>query len=153
MTRTLLASKLIGRRAKSAVVNVGSSAGTTPTPMLAAYSASKAYVGVFTECLVHEYPSVDFLNFAPGTLFTAMVGAKKPSLLVPEPSGVVRAALKRLGVCTHTNPHWLHFLLDLPGSCFVTRGLWLRYLTRTLQGARAKILRHKAKTTEKDKGQ
>lgn len=40
---------------------------------------------------------------------------------------------------------WLHHLLDLPGKSVLTRGLWIRYIARTLRGARVKILRHRAK--------
>ena len=145
MTHVLLNDAFVGRNKQSAIINIGSSAGTTPTPMLSAYSASKSYVAHMTECLKYEYPSVDFLNFAPGTLCTKMVGAKKPGILVADPSVVVGDALKRLGVVTHTNPYWVHYLLDLPGCCFLTRGLWISNVTRTLKSARAKILRHKAK--------
>lgn len=145
MTYTVLNNKFITRDNKSAVINVGSSSGTTPTPMLSVYSASKGYVRYLNECLSHEYPCVDFLNFAPGTLCTKMVGAKKPGLLVAEPGRVVKSALKRIGIVTQTNPYWVHFLLDIPACCFITKGIWLSYLTKQLQRARTRILNHKSK--------
>ena len=152
MTHVMLASKFVKRGTKSAIINVGSSAGTTPTPMLSAYSASKSFVASLTESIRYEHrDKVDVLLFAPGTLLTKMVGKKNSSMLVPEPAPIVRAALKRIGVYTCTNPHWVHYILDLLGTLPFIKPIWLKYLQWTLKGARVKILRHLERSDTKNR--
>ena len=152
MTHVLLGSKFIERNTKCAIVNVGSSAGTTPTPMLSVYSASKSFVASLTESIHHEHgDKIDVLLFAPGTLLTKMVGKKNASMLVPEPKPIVHAALKRLGIYTATNPHWVHYILDMLGTMPFIKPMWVKYVRWTLKVARTKILAHLEKSKDSSK--
>lgn len=83
------------------VINISSLAAFVPIPNFAVYSASKAYVRLFTEILWHEYQNegVRFLCVCPGSTDTNFFrNAKmKPSQpVLASPDKVVDQALKAL---------------------------------------------------------
>jgi hypothetical protein len=57
VSATFLVHRLVGgmvARGRGAILNVGSTAGMFPSPALAVYSATKAYVNLLSECLAAE---------------------------------------------------------------------------------------------------
>ena len=70
VTRYLLPA--MARRKRSAVVTVSSLAGKTPMNNFSTYAATKSFVSMLSNCLVREYNNVDFLDFTPSKVSTAM---------------------------------------------------------------------------------
>ncbi|MFI9650754.1 SDR family NAD(P)-dependent oxidoreductase [Streptomyces sp. NPDC052040] len=100
LTRALLPQMLASGR--GALVNVASTAAYQPTPSMAVYGASKAFVLSFTEALVHETRAngLRVLALSPGptrTEFFDVLGTHKPAVgPMSGPQQVVRTAMRAL---------------------------------------------------------
>jgi len=97
-------------RQNGAVINVGSASCAHATPMLAVYSATKAFIKQFSRSLTYEYKeeNIDVLSVAPYYVISNLSGIKKPSLLVCTAERFVDDALNKLGYEVHSNPYWVH---------------------------------------------
>lgn len=102
---TLLLQRLIPRmvaRGFGAVLNVGSSAGSVPSPLLGVYAATKAYLNLLNEVLATELAETGVVVTAllPGpveTEFQSVAGSdRRPPL--PRPFWVDAAKVAKLGV-------------------------------------------------------
>ena len=110
MTRIVLPRML--ERKKGIVINIGSMAGDLVLPLLAEYSAVKAFVSFFTKCIQYEYKdkqSIIIQHVLPGTVATKMAKLR-PSLFVPSPKSFVRSALKSVGKLSVTPGCFIHEL-------------------------------------------
>src|SRR6516225_9551037 len=89
-------------RGSGAIINVASTSAFQPTPYMAVYGASKAFVLSFSEALWAEYRSkgIRVLALCPGrtrTDFFKVVGTEEAGLVAREtPEKVVRVALRGL---------------------------------------------------------
>ncbi|KAL4224488.1 hypothetical protein ACF0H5_015189 [Mactra antiquata] len=110
---------------KGVIINISSAAGTSPTPMLAVYSACKAYVGYLSECLDYEYNSkgikVQCVN--PYFVCSNMSKIRRASLFIPSAQTYVRNALRTVGFQTVTYGYWPHGLIQLCADCLPREGL------------------------------
>lgn len=97
-------------RKSGLIINVSSLGGVAPTPMLAVYSSTKAYVHFFTQCLEVEYRrmGVIFQCLTPGMVTTKMSRESKTSFTVASPEGYARAALSKIGVKPVHGGYWVH---------------------------------------------
>ncbi|KAK6340746.1 hypothetical protein TWF696_009070 [Orbilia brochopaga] len=102
-------------RKRGAILNMGSVAGLTPTPLLATYSASKSFLATWSITLASELKPhgihVDLVNSYFVT--SAMSKIRRTSITTPNPKAFVQAALGKIGVyLTHTwgisTPYWSH---------------------------------------------
>ncbi|XP_032829427.1 inactive hydroxysteroid dehydrogenase-like protein 1 [Petromyzon marinus] len=114
MTRLLLPGML--ERGRGAVVNVSSGSCLKPTPYMAAYAATKAFVeswscslsrecagsGVAVQTLIPFYVATRMT--APGRFF------RRPWLFVPSAEEYARHAVSTLGVARRTTGYWPHTL-------------------------------------------
>eukprot|EP00002_Diphylleia_rotans_P033699 TRINITY_DN7191_c0_g1_i1.p1 TRINITY_DN7191_c0_g1~~TRINITY_DN7191_c0_g1_i1.p1 ORF type:complete len:345 (-),score=81.37 TRINITY_DN7191_c0_g1_i1:122-1156(-) len=109
MTRLLMPQMIV--RGKGAVVNVGSCSAAHPTPMLALYSSTKAYLKQLTECIHYEYKekNIDVLHVSPYYVVSSLSGIKKPTLLVPSAERFASDAMRDLGYGeSYSNSYWVH---------------------------------------------
>ena len=91
-------------RGRGGILNVGSTAGMVPTPYMATYAASKAYVNSLSEGLRGELAGtgVHITCLAPGPVATeffgvaAPRGTPPPSFILQAPQVTVHAALSAL---------------------------------------------------------
>ncbi|KAI1076827.1 short chain dehydrogenase [Whalleya microplaca] len=106
-------------RKRGLVLTMGSFGGWMPTPYLATYSGSKAFLQHWSSALAAELkPSgVDVQLCLSYLVTTAMSKVRRPSLLIPSPRPFVRAALGKVGsgdwqgtAATYT-PYWSHALM------------------------------------------
>ena len=101
LTRAALPSML--ERGRGAVLNIASTAGYQPIPLMAVYAATKAYVLSFTSALAAESKGsgVDVLAVCPGSIDTNFYTVTGGSETMFGPLGtveqVVSAALRALG--------------------------------------------------------
>eukprot|EP00002_Diphylleia_rotans_P034053 TRINITY_DN728_c0_g1_i1.p1 TRINITY_DN728_c0_g1~~TRINITY_DN728_c0_g1_i1.p1 ORF type:complete len:342 (+),score=82.64 TRINITY_DN728_c0_g1_i1:54-1079(+) len=102
-------------RKRGAVMNVGSCSASHPTPMLALYSATKAYLRQWSECLTYEYreKGIDVIMVSPYYVVSSLSGIKNASLLVPTAETFAEAALRDLGYGeSYSNPYYFHAFFE-----------------------------------------
>lgn len=105
---------------KGLILTMGSLGGLTPTPLLATYSGSKAFLQQWSSALASELqPQGITVHFVQAYLITsAMSKIKKASLIVPNERNFVRAALSKIGrrggsvgYAYTGSPYWSHALV------------------------------------------
>ncbi|KIM60278.1 hypothetical protein SCLCIDRAFT_16376 [Scleroderma citrinum Foug A] len=77
------------------ILVVGSFAGLIPTPLLATYSGSRAFVSTFTSALAEEVKRHNIV-------VTKMSSIRKSSFMIPIPAAYVRATLSKIGLACGT---------------------------------------------------
>ncbi|XDG08976.1 hypothetical protein ABKA04_008591 [Annulohypoxylon sp. FPYF3050] len=106
-------------RKRGLILTMGSFGGWIPTPYLATYSGSKAFLQHWSSALAAELkPSnVDVQLCLSYLVTTAMSKVRRASVLIPGPKSFVRAALGKVGLggwqsmaYTYT-PFWSHALM------------------------------------------
>eukprot|EP00456_Euglypha_rotunda_P090319 TRINITY_DN9464_c0_g1_i17.p1 TRINITY_DN9464_c0_g1~~TRINITY_DN9464_c0_g1_i17.p1 ORF type:complete len:294 (+),score=23.62 TRINITY_DN9464_c0_g1_i17:93-974(+) len=97
---------------RGAIVNISSAAALFPSPLLAVYSGTKAYVDRLTVSLHHEYQKkgVHFQLQSPLFVTSKLSKIRKPSLTVPSPNTYARVAVKCIGYDAEISPYWAHAL-------------------------------------------
>ncbi|KAI0064850.1 3-ketoacyl-CoA reductase [Artomyces pyxidatus] len=100
-------------RHRGLILNIGSFAGSAPSPMLATYSASKAFLVTFSEALAAELKPKGVVVELANTYFvvSSMSKIRRASAMVPTPAAYVRSVLRKIAPGTQT-PFWSHALLD-----------------------------------------
>ncbi|KAM0435915.1 hypothetical protein ACHAPT_002807 [Fusarium lateritium] len=120
---------ILKQRKRGLILTMGSFGGWTPTPYLATYSGSKAFLQQWSNALASELSddNVDVYLVLSHLVTTAMSKVRRPSLLVPNARNFVKAALGKVGLGgyqtapnTYT-PWWSHsFMLwlieNVPGA-------------------------------------
>jgi len=118
LTRAVLPS--MEARKSGVIVNVSSLSAHISSPLLSAYSASKAFIENFSVSLNAEYRSKGICVQSHTAAFVATKLAKmKPSLTVPSPAAYARAAVRQIGYEPAVTPYWAHaiqlaFVTSLP---------------------------------------
>jgi len=114
MTRIVL--PLMVEIQTGAIINVSSISGAVPAPMLSTYSASKAYVNFFSQCIATEYArsGIAVQSITPSLVVSNMSKIRKASLMrgVCDPDVVVKGSLHNLGYEIHWSPFWFHALQE-----------------------------------------
>lgn len=126
------------QRKRGLILNIGSFAGAIPSPMLATYSGTKAFIATFTSALAEEVRhhgiTVEHIN----TYFVVSKLSKirKASVLIPKPGPYVRSVLSKIGIpCgaawsgrpNTSTPYWSHALLDYLITVINSPGLFISY--------------------------
>lgn len=115
---TKVVAPILVRRRKGLILTMGSFAGWTPTPYLATYSGSKAFLQHWSSSLAAELKpqGVDVHLVVSYLVTTAMSKIRRTSLLIPGPREFVKATLSKIGrgsfqvaPSTYT-PYWSHAL-------------------------------------------
>uniref|UniRef100_A0A8C8R880 Hydroxysteroid dehydrogenase like 1 n=1 Tax=Pelusios castaneus TaxID=367368 RepID=A0A8C8R880_9SAUR len=118
-------------RKRGAIVNVSSASCCKPTPQVAAYSASKAYLDHFSRALHYEYASkgIFIQSLTPFFVSTNMVQfahriVSNKFFLVPSAKIYARHALSTLGISKRTTGYWLHSIQFLLAQ-YTPEWLWV----------------------------
>ncbi|TQS34260.1 hypothetical protein Golomagni_05364 [Golovinomyces magnicellulatus] len=122
---TLRVTKLVApgmaRRKRGLILTMGSFGGLLPTPLLATYSGSKAFLQQWSTALGGELKSsnVDVELVISYLVTTAMSKIRKTSLLIPNPRNFVRSVLSKIGrsggaqnMAYTSTPFWGHGLMQ-----------------------------------------
>ncbi|XP_004682948.1 PREDICTED: very-long-chain 3-oxoacyl-CoA reductase [Condylura cristata] len=101
-------------RSKGAILNISSASGQYPVPLLTIYSATKAFVDFFSQCLHEEYKSKGILVqcVLPFYVATKLAKIRKPTLDKPSSDTFVQAAVKTVGLQSRTNGYPIHSFLS-----------------------------------------
>ncbi|KIJ65804.1 hypothetical protein HYDPIDRAFT_174673 [Hydnomerulius pinastri MD-312] len=121
VTHTVLPGMI--HRKRGLILNIGSFAGMIPSPMLATYSATKAFVCTFSSALAEEVRQHNIFVQNTNTYFVVskMSGISETSLFVPSAEAYVRSALRKISLSCGSaftgrpetvSPYWSHALLD-----------------------------------------
>ena len=112
MTRIALPGML--ERGKGAIVNIGSAAGLTESPLLSQYSAAKSYIEKFSASLHAEYAAkgVHVQCQSPFFIVSKLSKFRRASLLVPSAAAYAKAAVASIGYEPVSSPYWVHALLS-----------------------------------------
>ncbi|XP_062823976.1 very-long-chain 3-oxoacyl-CoA reductase isoform X2 [Anolis carolinensis] len=110
MTQLVLPGML--KRSKGVIVNVSSIAAVSPTPFLAVYSATKAFVNYFSHCLNVEYKRKGIIvqSLVPHLVVTNMSKLRKASRFRPMPGWFVKYAINTVGLESETAGYPYHEL-------------------------------------------
>lgn len=108
------------KRRKGLVLTMASFGGVMPTPLLATYSGSKAFLQHWSSALASELrPKGITVQVVQSYLVTsAMSKVSRTSLLIPSPKRFVRATLSSIGlhggaqgISATSTPYWTHAIL------------------------------------------
>ena len=108
------------KRRRGLVLTMASFGGLLPTPLLATYSGSKAFLQTWSSALSSELaPQGITVQVVQSYLVTsAMSKIRRSSLLVPTPKQFVKAVLSKIGrgggaqgVAGTSTPYWAHGLM------------------------------------------
>ncbi|KDQ49272.1 hypothetical protein JAAARDRAFT_82253 [Jaapia argillacea MUCL 33604] len=142
------------QRKRGLILNIGSFAGSIPSPMLATYSGSKAFLSTWSTALGEEVTrhgiTVQHLN----TYFVVsdMSKIRRSSALVPTPASYVRSCLSKIGLSCgaaftgrpHTcTPFWSHAFVDWGMGVIGWKSGIIAYTHRLHRSIRARALRKK----------
>jgi 17beta-estradiol 17-dehydrogenase / very-long-chain 3-oxoacyl-CoA reductase len=109
------------QRKRGLIMTMGSMGGWMPTPLLATYSGSKAFLQHWSAALSSELSGtgVDVELVLSYLVVSAMSKVRKPTALIPRPRPFVKNVLNKIGrsggaqnfAATRT-PYWSHALLQ-----------------------------------------
>ncbi|KAJ6603143.1 3-ketoacyl-CoA reductase [Mycena sp. CBHHK59/15] len=142
------------RRKRGLVLNIGSFAGAVPSPMLATYSGTKAFLATFTSALAEEVRGHNVVVEHVNTYFVVSKLSKirRASALIPQPKAYVRAVLGKIGLgCgaaysgrpQTSTPFWSHALLDYGLTVIGLPSLFIWYTHGLHQSIRRRALKKK----------
>ncbi|KAK0715277.1 hypothetical protein B0H67DRAFT_537617 [Lasiosphaeris hirsuta] len=156
---TQVVAPILTRRKKSLILTMGSFAGVMPTPYLATYSGSKAFLQHWSTSLAEELKpqGVDVQLVVSYLVTTAMSKVRRTSLLIPSPKQFVRAALGKIGLSgseqfpyTYT-PWWSHMVFKwiVENTIGATSGLTVWYNKKMHVDIRTRALKKAARDAKK----
>lgn len=107
---TRLALPFMVNKKKGYIVNIGSAAGVSTSPLLAQYGAAKSYIAMFSRALNYEFKDkgVHVQCQVPMFVATKLAKIKKASLFVPNPESYAKSAVSAIGYETVVSPYWSH---------------------------------------------
>jgi len=131
-------------RKRGLVVSLSSAAGNMPcgSPMLAGYSATKAYISAFSKSIAYEVGSgITLQTHVPYFVVTNMSKIRKSSLMIPTPKAWVESSLKIMGYGSTTIvPYFAHFVQDYLAQC-IPEGLAGWYTLRLHKDIRRRAIK------------
>ncbi|KAG8997900.1 hypothetical protein FRB94_007403 [Tulasnella sp. JGI-2019a] len=157
MTRMVLSGMM--KRRNGLILNIGSLAGVTAVPMIATYSATKAFISTWSQCLAEEYRAfgITVQNVPAAFVVTKTSGMERPSIGVPMPKEFVRSVLAKIdvpcgsiSVTANSNPYWSHALMEWAFTKFAIPSLTIR-ITHNTAKTKWKGLKDASEETLKNK--
>ncbi|KAI9865144.1 MAG: hypothetical protein M1813_002464 [Trichoglossum hirsutum] len=123
----IIAPGMVQRR-RGLILTMGSFGGLLPTPLLATYSGSKAFLQQWSAALGSELkPHNIQVELTLSYLVTSsMSKIRRPSMFIPNPKNFVRAALGKIGrsggaqgIAYTSTPYWSHGIMQWALATFV----------------------------------
>ncbi|KAK3641796.1 hypothetical protein LTR56_011123 [Elasticomyces elasticus] len=153
----LITSGMISRK-RGLILTMASFGGIMPTPLLATYSGSKAFLQQWSTALASELaPSGIKVQLVQSYLVTsAMSKIRRSSLMVPTPKQFVRAALGKIGrsggaqgVSATSTPYWAHGLMHW-AIVNLTPGPMNKYVVDVNKGMHEDIRKRALRKAQRD---
>ena len=161
-TATLRVTQLVlpgmQQRRRGLILTMASFGGLLPTPLLATYSGSKAFLQQWSSALAAEAaPAGIHVQLVQSYLVTsAMSKIRRSSALIPTPAQFVRAALGKIGrsggaqgIAATSTPYWAHGLMHWALDT-LTPGRMNRYVIGVNKGMHEDIRRRALRKAERE---
>ena len=157
-TTQLVLPGMLSRR-RGLILTMGSFGGLLPTPLLATYSGSKAFLQHWSTALGAEVASRNItVELVQSYLVTsAMSKIKRPSMFVPTPRTFVKAVLSKIGrtggaqgFASTSTPFWAHGLMQWGLMTFV--GLYNGFVAGRNRVMHEAIRKRALRKMEREKG-
>ncbi|EDL79605.1 hydroxysteroid (17-beta) dehydrogenase 12, isoform CRA_a [Rattus norvegicus] len=134
-------------RSKGVILNISSASGMLPVPLLTVYSATKAFVDFFSQCLHEEYKSKGIFvqSVLPFFVATKLAKIRKPTLDKPSAETFVKSAIKTVGLQTRTTGYVIHAIM---GSINSILPRWIYF--KTIMGFNKSLRNRYLKKTKKN---
>lgn len=156
---TKVVAPILAKRKNGLILTMGSFAGVMPTPYLATYSGSKAFLQHWSSSLASELKpqGVDVQLVVSYLVTTAMSKIRRTSLLIPNPKQFVRSTLSKIGLSgteqfpnTYT-PWWSHaaFKWIIGTTVGTTSAITIWFNRRMHVDIRTRALRKAARNAKK----
>lgn len=131
------------------ILNLGSFAGSAPSPMLATYSASKSFLRTFSQALSLELSPKGVVVEHSNTYFvvSAMSKIRRSSLMIPTPRSYVKSVLGKVAPGS-MSPFWTHAVLEYVMG-LVPEGVVSWYMYGLHRDIRKRALRKKEREAKK----
>ncbi|XP_006865093.1 PREDICTED: estradiol 17-beta-dehydrogenase 12 [Chrysochloris asiatica] len=102
-------------RSKGVILNISSASGMHPVPLLTIYSATKAFVDFFSQCLHEEYKrkGIFVQSVLPYFVATKLAKIRRPTLDKPSSDTFVKSAMKTIGLQSRTSGYLVHSLMAM----------------------------------------
>ncbi|KAL8672218.1 MAG: hypothetical protein Q9168_003320 [Polycauliona sp. 1 TL-2023] len=159
LTTSLVAPKMVAQK-RGLILTMGSFGGLLPTPLLATYSGSKAFLQQWSTALGSELlpHGVDVELVQSYLVTSAMSKIRRSSLMVPSARGFVRSVLKSVGRTGGaqgwgwtSTPYWTHALMQwgLSGLAGIN-DTWVVGVNKGMhEGIRKRALRKRERDSKK----
>ncbi|KAF5322045.1 hypothetical protein D9619_001503 [Psilocybe cf. subviscida] len=149
------------QRKRGLILNIGSFAGSVPSPMLATYSGSKAFLATFTSALAEEVAKDNITVEHVNTYFVVSKLSKirKANLMIPKPHAYVRSVLSKIGLAcgaafsgrpNTSTPYWSHALLDYGITLLSAPSIAISYTHNLHKSIRKRALNKAARDAAKN---
>lgn len=163
-TATLRVTRLVApgmlQRRRGLILTMASFGGLLPTPLLATYSGSKAFLQQWSSALHAELAphGVTVQLVQSYLVVSSMSKIRRASLLVPTPRKFVKAALGKIGrsggaqgILGTSTPYWAHAVMHWGIATFVGTTNWIvvGVNRRMHEGIRRRALRKAEKDGKK----
>jgi 17beta-estradiol 17-dehydrogenase / very-long-chain 3-oxoacyl-CoA reductase len=134
------------RRNRGAIINIASTAGFRPLPMLNIYSSTKAFAQFFSRAVGYETVKSNLIvqTLMPAFVVTNMSGLRRSTFFHRDPNDFVQEALGSLGLASFTTGCFAHELQHAVTSLIPER-LMVMFAMRLLTKNREKALKRMAK--------
>ncbi|TRM69236.1 hypothetical protein BD626DRAFT_473416 [Schizophyllum amplum] len=148
------------QKKRGLILNIGSFAGAVPSPMLAPYSGTKAFLSTFSDALGAEVKKDGITVEHVNTYFVVSKLSKirKPSLFIPTPTPFVRSVLSKIGLAcgaaysgrpNTSTPYWSHALMDYGMTLIGVKSLFIEHTHRLHVDIRKRALRKMERDAKK----
>ncbi|XP_069888646.1 very-long-chain 3-oxoacyl-CoA reductase [Dipodomys merriami] len=129
-------------RSKGVILNISSASGMLPVPLLTIYSATKAFVDFFSQCLHEEYKSKGIFvqSVLPYFIATKLAKIRKPTFDKPSPDTFVKSAIKTVGLQSRTTGYLIHTLMGSVNS-ILPRWMYFKITMGFNKAVRARYLK------------
>lgn len=137
-------------RKRGSIVNIGSAAGVSTSPLLAQYGAAKSYITMFSRTLNVELEkfNIHVQCQVPMFVATKLAKIKKTSLFVASPAAYARAAVAAIGYEAVVSPFWSHALQIWVLTAALPEWITSRVVMNMHHGIRKAGMRKEAKLAE-----
>ncbi|KZV63046.1 3-ketoacyl-CoA reductase [Peniophora sp. CONT] len=144
----LVAPGMVSRH-RGLILSLGSFAGSAPSPMLATYSASKAFLRTFSQALSLELSPKGVTVEHSNTYFvvSAMSKIRRSTLMIPTPRSYVKSVLGKVAPGS-MSPFWTHAVLEYVMG-LVPEGVVSWYMYGLHRDIRKRALRKKEREAKK----
>ncbi|KAG8877995.1 hypothetical protein FRB98_006420 [Tulasnella sp. 332] len=153
MTKLILPFML--KRKSGLIINMGSFAGFVPSPMLATYSGSKAFLSAWSQALADEYGSRNITIQNVNTYFvvSSMSKIRRSNMSTPMPREYVKSVLSKISVpcgsistTSSSTPYWSHAIIEW----FITKVDMPSYFVRFSHNLHIDIRKRALKKRERE---